>query len=107
LEETAMDAGVDLQVWLDSQAGHEQLVIIPYVKTTRDRQLSYRMEVVQRGAGGSSRISQQGRVLAEAAEPASLAHITLGARSTEECEIRIMLDEAGKAVGIYRFDCPR
>jgi hypothetical protein len=102
-----MDAGADLQVWLDSQSWREQVVIVPYVKTTRDRQLSYRMEVVQRGAGGSSRISQQGRVLAEAAEPASLARITLGARSGGECEIRVVLDEAGKAIGTYRFECPR
>lgn len=102
-----MFGDADLQVWLDSQVRDEQVVVIPYVKTTRDRRLAYRMEVVQRGAGGTSRISQQGRIFAEAAEPASLAHIALATPSGGECEIRVELDEAGKTVGAYRFECPR
>jgi hypothetical protein len=96
----------DLQVWLNTHADQGRTVVVPYVKSINDMQINYRMDVVQKSASSTSRIGQQGRVSTLAAQPASLAHITLGPQNGE-CHIEIVLREAGKEVGTYRFDCPR
>lgn len=42
----------DLQVWLEGQAGANGMVMIPYVKTVEELELSYHMEVIQEGGAG-------------------------------------------------------
>lgn len=97
----------DLQVWLDAQVMAGEMVVVPYVKSVADMQINYRMDVIQEGAAGTSRIRQQGRVSARAKKPASLARVMLGVQSGAECSIEIALREGQKQVGVYRFDCPR
>lgn len=102
-----MVADANLQVWLDTQANTRQALVVPYVRSVKDMQISYHMEVVQRGGGSTSRISQQGKVSAPAAQPVSLGRVTLGVQKNGECSIELVLQENGAELGVYRFDCPR
>jgi hypothetical protein len=103
-----MMADADLQVWLDTQPGAHQTVMTPYVKSAKNIRMTYRMEIIQRGAG-TSRINQQGKVTAIAAQPTSLGRLTIGLQKSGECRIEIVLrDEANTTeLGVYQFDCSR
>lgn len=102
-----MVADANLQVWLDTQASTGQTLVVPYVKSEKDRQIGYRMEVIQRGGAGTSRISQQGQVKAVAAAPTSLGRVAFGMWQGGECRIELVLTENGAQLGVYRFDCPQ
>lgn len=100
-----MIADTDLQVWLDTQANTSQRMLVPYVKSVRDIQVTYRMDVIQRGGAGTSRISQQGKVDAIAAQPTALGRVALGLQNVGECRVEITLRENQKDLGVYNFDC--
>ncbi|WP_292931387.1 curli-like amyloid fiber formation chaperone CsgH [Noviherbaspirillum sp.] len=102
-----MAADANLQVWLDTQANMGQTLLVPYVKTVTDRQINFRLDVIQRGSGGTSRISQQGLVKAMAKAPTSLGRVALGVQGNSECSIELELKENGAELGVYHFDCPR
>ncbi len=102
-----MLADTDIQVWLDSQPSAAQTVVIPYVKTITDRQLNYRLIVIQIGKSGTSRISQGGTINADAAQPIALSRLSLGLKKEDACSIEVTLREDEQKVGNYRFDCPR
>jgi hypothetical protein len=102
-----MMADADLQVWLDTQPGTNQVVMIPYVKSVRNMQMHYRLEVVQRSGGSTSRISQQGQVNAVAAQPMKLAHVAIGMQAGGECRVEVALSNGNRDMGTYRFDCAR
>jgi hypothetical protein len=100
-----MVADADLQVWLDRQANGGQTVVVPYVKSMRDVQVNFRMDVIQQGSAGTSRISQQGLVNAAAAMPTALARVALGTQKDGECSVELSLREGEKKVGSYHFSC--
>lgn len=102
-----MIADANLQVWLDTQASMGQTVMVPYVKSVTDLRMNYRLDVIQRSAGGTSRISQQGTVNAAAAKPTPLGRVALGVQKGGECRVELKLSEGGKELGAYQFDCPR
>ncbi len=101
-----MIADANLQVWLDTQVAAGQTLVVPYVKSIKDMQIGYRMEVVQRSGSSNSRISQQGRVDAAAGQPASLGRVILNVQRGGECRIELALHEGRVELGIYQFDCP-
>jgi hypothetical protein len=105
-ERNEMIADANLQVWLDTQVAAGQTLVVPYVKSIKDMQIGYRMEVVQRSGSSNSRISQQGRVDAAAGQPASLGRVILNVQRGGECRIELALHEGRVELGIYRFDCP-
>jgi hypothetical protein len=107
IEERAMIADTDLQVWLDAQPNAGQTVMIPYVKSAKDLQMSFRMDVIQHSGAGTSRISQQGRVNAPAEQPTALGRVALGAQTDGECRVELTLNDGAKELGAYHFDCPR
>lgn len=96
----------DIQVWLDSQPNAAQTIVTPYVRSTRDMQLNYRMSVVRFGKGGTSRISQGGNVKTDADTATALSHISFGNHVQDECTIELTLLEGEVRIGDYRFDCP-
>jgi outer membrane usher protein FimD/PapC len=104
-----MIADADLQVWLDAQPSANQTVMIPYVKSVNDIELNYRMELVQQSGGSTSRISQQGKVTAAAAQPTAVARVAVGQQRGSECRIELVLRNQAntKELGAYRFECPR
>jgi hypothetical protein len=106
-KEDEMVADANLQVWLDTQANTGQTLLVSYVRSAKDMHIGYRMEVIQRGGAGTSRISQQGQVKAVAEAPTSLGRVALGMQKNAECRIELVLTENGAELGVYRFDCPR
>jgi outer membrane usher protein FimD/PapC len=95
----------DLQVWLDTQANIHQMVVIPYVKSAKEVQMNFRMDVIQKSGGNSSRISQQGQVHIAAEQAVPLARVALGIQKEGECQVELALREDGKDAGVYKFDC--
>lgn len=102
-----MVADASLHVWLDTQANMGQTLLVPYVKSVTERQISFRLDVIQRGGSGTSRISQQGLVKAAAEAPTSLGRVALGAQNNAQCSIELQLKENGHELGVYHFECPR
>lgn len=102
-----MIADTDLQVWLDAQANTSQTIVVPYVKSAKDVQLNFRMDVIQHSGAGTSRISQQGRVNAPAAQPTPLGRVALGVQKDGECRVELTLNSGDQRLGAYHFECPR
>ncbi len=102
-----MIADANLQVWLDAQPHAGQTVLVPYVKSVTELQLNYRVDVIQSGAAGTSRVSQQGRVTAAAAQPTPLGRVALGRQKGATCSVELTLGETDRQLGSYRFDCPQ
>jgi hypothetical protein len=102
-----MIADADLQVWLDAQPQAQQIVMVPYVKSVKDIQMSYQVDLVQKSGAGTSRVSQKGKVNVTASQPAALGRVTVGIQKEGECRIEIALNENNTELGTYRFDCPR
>lgn len=100
------DASI-LQVWLDSQPTAAQIIVVPYVQSARDMQLTYRMSVSQHGRSGNSMISQGDNVNAIANKPTALSRIAVSNQKDGECTIELTLLEKGQDIGNYRFDCPK
>lgn len=101
-----MVADTNLQVWLDSQPNAGQLIIIPYVKTAREMQLHYRLNLIQSSNSGNSRISQGGTVKVSAASATPLSRVVIAPNKDGGCKIEVTLREGEQEVGNYRFDCP-
>lgn len=93
------------QVWLDVQNQPGQIIVVPYVKSARDIQLKFRMDVIYRGEGNTSRVSQQGTVNAEAATPTALANVKLGSSTHGDCDVELALHEGVKEIGTFHFNC--
>ena len=97
----------DIQVWLDSQPNAGQLIMVPYLKSAREMQVSYRLTVIQSGKSGNSTISQGGTVRTSAASATPLSRVVIAPNKEGECRIEVTLREGEQALGNYRFDCPR
>lgn len=97
----------DMQVWIDAQVIAGQTIVVPYVKSDIDRNMHYRLDVVKKGIGGFSRISQGGNVIAIAEKPVSLSRTSIDVKRDDACTLEIALSEKGVVIGTYRFDCPR
>lgn len=100
-----MTPDADLQVWLDTHANQGQMRIVPYVKSMKDVLLEFRMQVVQQGRGGNSRVSQQGQLRVPASQAMPLAQVNVGMSDRESCSVEISLRKDGMDAGVYRFDC--
>ena len=100
-----MDVDMNFQVWLDMQNSGRKTIVIPYVRSPRDTRVNFRFDVIQSGAGGTSRISQSGRVSTTAAKPEALARVELGAQTDQQCRVEVALREGEKEIGAYKFDC--
>lgn len=98
----------DIQVWLDTQAAAGQMQVVPYVASKVSRQVSYRINVIRQGEGGSRmQISQSGRTEVQAATATALSHVALGNSSATQCSVDVVLRDGGRELGTYHFDCSR
>jgi hypothetical protein len=97
----------DLQVWLDTDVRAGKVSLVPYVRAAQETHGSYSMLVTKSGPSGNSRISQQGKVDAEAAQPVALSRLTLDVRKEDHCRIELILRKGEDVIGAYAFDCPR
>jgi hypothetical protein len=106
-KESVVIADADIQVWLDAQFNAGQTVVVPYVKSARDLRIHYSMSVIKKGSSGSSRVSQQGDVMAVAAEAIALSRLVLGLQKEDDCRVELTLQDRGQELGVYQFDCQR
>lgn len=97
----------DIQVWLEMQNSTQPGVIVPYVQSTVDKRLNYRVRVIRENRSGRSEISQGGSVFMTAARATALGKMSLSVKDEDVCEIELILTESGKPADRYRFDCPR
>jgi len=102
-----MVGDADIQVWLDQAASGRPGAVVPYVQSSQARTLQYRLRVVQSAGGGSSQISQGGRVQVAARQPTPLASIVVGTTPGGRCRIELILLEDGRALRSDSFACPR
>lgn len=101
-----MDAEADIQVWLEAFSRCQPCLIIPYVQTTKDITLRYRINAISEGPAGKSAINQAGTVHANASTKTELARLTINHSTAEVCKIKISVTEPGKAEKLFQFDCP-
>ncbi|MGB6104715.1 MAG: curli-like amyloid fiber formation chaperone CsgH [Pusillimonas sp.] len=101
-----MNADTDIQVWLEAFSRPPPGIIIPYVKTARDRTLRYRVLAVKDGAAGRATFSQSGIVDLRAGVPAALGRLSVNHGPRDECHIALTLSEPGANVLNYHFACP-
>lgn len=96
----------DIQVWLDTQAAAGQMQVVPYVASKVGRHVSYRIDVIRQGDGGSkTQISQSGRMDVQAAIPTVLSRVELGNSSATQCSVNVVLRDGVREIGTYHFDC--
>ena len=96
----------DIQVWLETIARSKPAVIVPYVRSSADTTLRYKMRTVKQSDSGKSVIGQGGVVTVLADVPAALSRMSLSRSPNDECEIDLVLSEAGVADRSYHFKCP-
>ncbi|WP_353150143.1 curli-like amyloid fiber formation chaperone CsgH [Pollutimonas bauzanensis] len=102
-----MTADSDIQVWLETYAKTQPVVIVPYVKSSENVTLRYKVRTVKEGSGGKSVMGQGGVVSVSANVPAALSRMSLSRSPTDVCHIDLVLSESGVADRNYHFDCPR
>ncbi|HUG58058.1 MAG TPA: curli-like amyloid fiber formation chaperone CsgH [Candidimonas sp.] len=102
-----MTADSDIQVWLETFSKTQPVVIVPYVKSTENVTLRYKVRTVKEGNGGKSVMGQGGVVSITANVPAALSRMSLSRSPNDECQIDLVLSEAGYADRKYHFDCPK
>ncbi|SHI36688.1 curli-like amyloid fiber formation chaperone CsgH [Pollutimonas bauzanensis] len=102
-----MAADSDIQVWLETFAKTQPAVIVPYVKSTENMTLRYKVRAVRQGSGGKSVLGQGGVVTIVANVPAALSRMSLNRSPADDCQIDLILTESGAGERRYHFDCPK
>lgn len=102
-----MIADADMNVWLEMLSASKPSVIVPYVQSAADKNVSYRVKVVKEGKSGRSEISQGGSLFMPASKAMALGRMSLSVSDQDNCHIEVTFTEAGKPAGKYLFDCPR
>lgn len=101
-----MVADMQIQVWLETLPGMPTAVVA-YAKTDRGAQMTYHIEMVNRGQGSMSRVSQVGTVRAEAGQKTELGDVGVSSQRGDECTVAVSIREGDQDRGTFRFDCPR
>lgn len=102
-----MLADMQTQVWLETVPGTVPAMVVAYVKTDRGAQMTYRMDVVNNGKAGVSRISQSGTVRAAAGQKTQLTRVSVSSQPGDDCNVAVSMREGSEDRGTFRFDCPR
>lgn len=102
-----MIADVNLHVWLDTNAGAQPSIVIPYVESSENKRIHYRLRATKSGRSGTSEINQSGTVNVQAKKPTPLSEMSISANESDTCRIELNLTEDGAPLGSYHFDCPR
>ncbi|MFC3339225.1 curli-like amyloid fiber formation chaperone CsgH [Paracandidimonas soli] len=105
-----MNVDADIQVWLETVAGTQPSVIVPYVQSAGGGPLHYEIQAVREGPQGRAVIRQGSNVTLAAGKPTALSNMAISRNSGETCDIVIFitgkegsLPESGRS---YQFPCP-
>ena len=100
-----MNADSDIQVWLETFSRTQPSIIVPYVKSSHDTTLRYKLRATQESNGGRAVIGQGGTVAVLADVPAPLMKMSLNRNAHDTCRINLTVSEAGNRDRKYEFDC--
>ena len=95
------------QVWLETVPDTMPALVVAYVKTDHAAQLTYRMDLMNIGKAGTSRITQSGTRQAAPGEKTELGRVSVSSQPGDDCEIAVSMQEGTEDRGTFRFDCPR
>ncbi len=101
-----MTADNDIQVWLETFAKTQPTVIVPYVKSSENTTLRYKVRTIKEGDSGKSVMGQGGVVSTVANTPVALSRMSLNRSPNDQCTIDLVLSESGSPDRSYHFDCP-
>lgn len=101
-----MIADNDIQVWLETFARTQPTVIVPYVKSSENLTLRYKVRTTREGDGGKSVMGQGGIVSTVANIPVALSRLSLNRSPNDQCKIDLVLSRPGSADRNYHFECP-
>ena len=102
-----MAVDVNLQVWLETNAATHPPMVIPYVQSAESQRLSYKLEAIKKGRGGTSQVGQSGSVMAQAGKPTALSQFSISVDQGDKCQIELTLTTDNAVSSSYHFDCPR
>jgi len=101
-----MNANADLQVWLETNNDTRPSIVTPYVQSSEDTNIHYRLYAIKKGKSGMSSVSQSGTVSVPARKPTALSRMSLSVGQTDACQIELILAKGGMPAGTYHFECP-
>lgn len=102
-----MIADANLHVWLETNTNARPSIVTPYVESSEDKRIHYRLRATKSGRSGTSEVSQSGTVNVQAKKPTPLSEMSISAGKSDTCRIELTLAEGGAPLGAYNFDCPR
>jgi curli production protein len=102
-----MTPDINLQVWLDTVAGTQPAMIVPYVQGPENSMLHYQLTATKQGVSGTSTIQQSGNVRLQANTPTALTRFSLSVGDQDKCTIKLILYAGSQAASHYQFDCPK
>ncbi|NYT24143.1 hypothetical protein H0A73_11055 [Alcaligenaceae bacterium] len=96
----------NIQVWLEADK-MKGSVITPYIQSSVQQTLQYRLRATKEGSHGRSEISQSGTITTEARQPMALGTIGMSVAPEDACRIELALAEGGVLIATYLLSCPR
>jgi hypothetical protein len=106
MERPKMNADADIQVWLETMARTQAVVIIPYVQSTENKTLGYTLKAVKDGPSGRSVLGQGGTLQVAADVPTALGRVSMNYGKLDACSIDLTLNVNGEVQKNYHFACP-
>lgn len=100
-----MNADANIQVWLEMFSQIPPGIVVPYVQTSQDTMLHYKVLVVMEGHAGRSLISQTGEVRTKASIPSALGRVSVNRNPEDDCHINLVLSGHGGNELSYHFPC--
>ena len=101
-----MDNDINLQVWLETTTVAQASVIVPYVRSVQEGELTYAIKMVQERANGRSSIGQSGQLYLQAETPTALSRLAISQVPQENCQINIVLTRPALPPRRFDFECP-
>jgi hypothetical protein len=100
-----MMTDTDIQVWLETDARTQPVLVVPYVQSSRDTELRYIVGITSKSPSGRSNLSQGGQVTLVAGHPGTLGKMSLTVDANTTCSMRIALSQYGQPQKVYDFSC--
>jgi hypothetical protein len=98
-------ADSDIQAWLDLTPTPGMAIIAPALRSATPRNLDYTITINKTGAGGTSLIKQSGKKHIDAGVTIYLSKTSLSLRDDEQCNLTMVIQEAGVVVYRNDFSC--
>lgn len=92
------DHQVWAEAWIETVASADQVIFIPYARSSRTADFCYVIESIKEGPSGRAKTRQSGQVTLQSGQPKALATLTLNLNPDDQCTINIILFDGDKLV---------